>query len=191
MVRAQLRWTLLVTVMTNAKKLSLKSWGAWVPRSVKHPTLGFGSGHDLTIHGFEPRVGLRADSTESAWDSLFLSFCPSSAHALFLSQNKQILNLRSQFKKLASHLALWLMDRVQHELHVFVSWLHHSLVVWPWESFLTSLCHSFLLCEMGTIGGTCLLSLLGRLDKMMHLNSSFWCQASGSPFYVILIIDQL
>ena len=29
------------------------SWGAWVAQSVKHPTLDLGSGHDLTVHGFE------------------------------------------------------------------------------------------------------------------------------------------
>ena len=32
--------------------------GAWVARSVKRPTLGFGSGHDLTVPEFEPRIGL-------------------------------------------------------------------------------------------------------------------------------------
>ena len=34
--------------------------------SVTHPALGFGSGHDLTVRGFQPRIGLRADSTEPA-----------------------------------------------------------------------------------------------------------------------------
>ena len=28
-------------------------WGIWVAQSVKHPALGFGSGHDLTVHGLE------------------------------------------------------------------------------------------------------------------------------------------
>ena len=44
-----------------------KNWGlggAWVAPSVKHPTLGLGSGHDLTVREFEPRVGLRADGWE-------------------------------------------------------------------------------------------------------------------------------
>ena len=45
---------------------------------VKHPTLDFGSGHDLAVRGIEPHVGLQADSAEPAWDSLSLS----------LSQNK-------------------------------------------------------------------------------------------------------
>ena len=29
--------------------------GAWVAQSVKYQTLGFGSGHDLTVHEFKPR----------------------------------------------------------------------------------------------------------------------------------------
>ena len=31
--------------------------GAWVARSVKHPTLDFGSGHDLRIMGLNPTFG--------------------------------------------------------------------------------------------------------------------------------------
>ena len=38
--------------------------------SVKHPTLSFGSGHDLTVHEIQLQVGLCADSMETAWDSL-------------------------------------------------------------------------------------------------------------------------
>ena len=41
-----------------------------VAPSVKRPTLDFGSGHDLMVCGFEPHVGLCADSTEPAWDAL-------------------------------------------------------------------------------------------------------------------------
>ena len=48
-------------------------WGAWVARSVKHPTLGFGSGHDLMVHEFDPHGGLHADTMEPAWNSLSLS----------------------------------------------------------------------------------------------------------------------
>ena len=33
-------------------------------QSVNHPTLDFGSGHDLTVHEFEPRARLHADSAE-------------------------------------------------------------------------------------------------------------------------------
>ena len=54
--------------------------GAWVAQSVKHLTLDFASGHDLTVLEFEPYFGLCADSTECAWDSL--SLCPSPAYAL-------------------------------------------------------------------------------------------------------------
>ena len=45
-------------------------WSAWVARSLKHTTLDPGSGHDLTVHEFETRVGLCADREETAWDSL-------------------------------------------------------------------------------------------------------------------------
>ena len=50
-------------------------WDACVAQwSVKHPTLGFSSGHDLTVRGIEPRVGLRS---VSAGFSLSISLCPS------------------------------------------------------------------------------------------------------------------
>ena len=38
-------------------------------QSVKRQTVGFGSGHDLVVCGFEPRAGLCADSSE-AWGLL-------------------------------------------------------------------------------------------------------------------------
>ena len=38
----------------------------------KSLTPDFGSGHDLTVPGFEPHTGLRADSAEPTWDSLSL-----------------------------------------------------------------------------------------------------------------------
>ena len=64
-------------------------WGAWVAQSVKRLALDFGSSHDLTVHGIEPCVGLRA---ESAWDSLSLSVSAPSqlerTHILSLPQNE-------------------------------------------------------------------------------------------------------
>ena len=39
---------------------------------VKHPTLGFSSGHDLAVRGSEPCVGLYSDNAESAWNPLSL-----------------------------------------------------------------------------------------------------------------------
>ena len=42
-------------------------------QSVERLTHDFGSGHDLTVRGIEPHVGLCADSMEPAWDSLSLS----------------------------------------------------------------------------------------------------------------------
>ena len=46
-------------------------------QSVKRPTLGFGSGRDLTVCEVESRIGLCTDSMEPAWDSLSpsLSLC--------------------------------------------------------------------------------------------------------------------
>ena len=35
--------------------------GGWVTQLVEHPTLDFGSGHDLTVHGIEPHIGLSAE----------------------------------------------------------------------------------------------------------------------------------
>ena len=54
----------------------MEGGGTWVALSVKCPTLGFSSGHDVTGHGFEPHVGLWVDSMEPAWDSLPLSALP-------------------------------------------------------------------------------------------------------------------
>ena len=53
---------------------------------VKHPTLDFGSGHDLTVRGIKPHVGLHVDSMDPTWDSL--SAPPPLMLMLSLSQNK-------------------------------------------------------------------------------------------------------
>ena len=39
--------------------------------------LDLGSGHDLGVQGTEPLIRLCADSTETAWNSLTPSLCPS------------------------------------------------------------------------------------------------------------------
>ena len=65
-------------------------------QSGKGPTLGLGSGHDLTVRGINPRMGLCADSVEPAWDSLSLSLslhpsptqAPARSRSLPLSLNK-------------------------------------------------------------------------------------------------------
>ena len=48
-------------------------WGTWVTQSVKHVTLDFSSGHDLTISEIKPYFGLCTNSAKPAWDSLSLS----------------------------------------------------------------------------------------------------------------------
>ena len=50
----------------------------WVAQSVNHPTLDFGSSHDLMVCSIEPHVRLCADSAEPTWDSLSPSFSSSS-----------------------------------------------------------------------------------------------------------------
>ena len=68
----------------------IKHRDAWVAQSVKCPTLDFGSGHDLAVCEFEPLVGLRAGTVESAWVSLSPSVSApptfSLSLSLFLSQ---------------------------------------------------------------------------------------------------------
>ena len=70
-------WPLLSWILKHITKVFKKCLyrGAWVAQSVKRPTLDFGSGHDLRVHGIEPRVELCDDSAQPALDSLspFLS----------------------------------------------------------------------------------------------------------------------
>ena len=60
-------------VMCTVRLETGKAGGAWVSQWGKRPTLDLGSGHDLMVCEFEPRVGLSANSVESAWDSLSVS----------------------------------------------------------------------------------------------------------------------
>ena len=63
--------------------------GTLVDLLLKHPTLDFRSGHDLTVCEFEPPIGLCADSLEPAWDPLSPSIsAPPLLAYLSLSQNK-------------------------------------------------------------------------------------------------------
>ena len=86
--------TLSVEITLKKRK---KERGTWVAQSVKRPTLGFSSGHDLTVYEFEPHVKLCADNSEPGACFRFcvsLSLWPSPAHVLSLSvakMNKNIL----------------------------------------------------------------------------------------------------
>ena len=64
-------------------------------QSVKRQTLDFGSGLDLTVHGFEPRVGLCTDRVESAWD--FLSPSLSVPPLLMLSLSLSLKKINKGF----------------------------------------------------------------------------------------------
>ena len=57
-------------------------------QSVKPLTRDFGLGHDLTVHDFEPHVGLCTDSVKPVWDSLSPSLFAPSILIVSLSQNK-------------------------------------------------------------------------------------------------------
>ena len=52
---------------------------------VKHQTLDFGSGHDLTVCGIKLCIGFCADSVEPAWDSLLSLPLPDHVHIHILS----------------------------------------------------------------------------------------------------------
>ena len=74
------------TTYTRWARLEVLPWGTWVAQSVMHPTLGFGSGHDLTVGELEPRVGLCALHGAYLGFSLSLSCYPSVTHALSFSK---------------------------------------------------------------------------------------------------------
>ena len=54
---------------------------------LSHLTLDFRSGHDLTVRGIEPHLGLCADNVEPTWDSLSSLSAPS-VHILSPEINK-------------------------------------------------------------------------------------------------------
>ena len=66
------------SVITHNSYLFLKILFLGVPVWLSWLSTDFGSGHDLTVHGFKARIGLRADSSELGacfgfWVSLSLS----------------------------------------------------------------------------------------------------------------------
>ena len=69
------------------------SWGTWVAQLLKHLTLDFISGHDLTVVRWNPVSG-SVLGMEPAWDAL----CPSPACILVLSLT---LTLKKKKKKLS------------------------------------------------------------------------------------------
>ena len=61
------------------------SRGTWVAQSL---SINFGSGHDLTVDGFEPRV-TPPQSLEPVWDSVSASLSPSPLLMLSLSVSQK------------------------------------------------------------------------------------------------------
>ena len=54
-----------LTLCLSFSKINIH-WGGWMAQSVKGLTLGFSLGHDLTVGGFKPCIGLCVDSVEPA-----------------------------------------------------------------------------------------------------------------------------
>ena len=79
-----------------------KNGTTMAPPPVKHPTLDFGSGHDLTVREIEPCMGLCADGVEPAWDSL--PALPQLTQMFSLSQNKQTLKKKKWNYHMIRHL---------------------------------------------------------------------------------------
>ena len=73
-------------MLLKQKKKMAEGDGGWVAQLIEHQTLVFCLGHDLTVCEIKPCIGLCADSTEPAWDSLSvpLSLCPCPAFSLSL-----------------------------------------------------------------------------------------------------------
>ena len=74
----------------NMKKNEIKNTiqGTWVAQLVKHPSLDFGSGHDLMVPEIKPHFGFCADSAEPTWDYLSPSLSDLLACVDSVSQNK-------------------------------------------------------------------------------------------------------
>ena len=70
--------------------------GAWMAQLVKCLTLGFGSGHDLTVREFEPCIGFCVVSAKPAWDSLSPCLSLHLSHLLSLSLSKWINKLKDK-----------------------------------------------------------------------------------------------
>ena len=85
---------------TGASSEMTKIWGAWVAQSVERLS-NFGSGHDLTVHEFEPCMGLCADSSEPG---AYFGFCvslslsdPPPTLTLCLSLSLSKINIKKNF----------------------------------------------------------------------------------------------
>ena len=73
---------------TLGVEINKKSWSTWA-QLVKCPTLGFGSGHDLMVHGTETCVGILSFPLSLPLPCSH-THVHTLMHSLSLSQNKQI-----------------------------------------------------------------------------------------------------
>ena len=73
------------------QSLYLQNGGGGAPGWLSWLSTDFGSGHDLAVREFKPRIGLCADSSEPGAcfrSCVSLPLCHSPAHALSLSLSK-------------------------------------------------------------------------------------------------------
>ena len=93
-------------VKPSLSYLKTQGRGAWVVQSIKHPTLDFGSGHDLTISEIEPCTGLCKDSMERG----IVEWNPGPTYSL--ARARHLIPPLSNGKRVIYHLGfhLWLHD---------------------------------------------------------------------------------
>ena len=74
-------------------KKEIGGWGTWVAQLVKHLTLDFGLGHDLTVRRFKPPTGsvLTAQNLLGSLSLLSLSLPP---HSKEINKQKNFLKQR-------------------------------------------------------------------------------------------------
>ena len=116
---------------------------------VKHLTLDFSSGHDLSVYKLEPHIEFFADSEEPAWDSVSASLSAPPPPVLCFSQN---------INKKGPNLAYkgWFADSWRKKTGLLgvrkplVTVPALLLTMLPWTCCFTFLGLSFLFCFSGS-----------------------------------------
>lgn len=69
-------------------------------------------------------------------------------------------------------------------------WLHHSLGVWPWANYLTSLCLSLLIYKMGIIV-TYLIFMLWRVYELVFVRHLEQCLAPSKSYINACLLNKI
>ena len=95
----------------------------------------FGSGHDLTVHEFEPPVGLCADSSEPASDSVSPSLSAPSLLVLSLSLKKKEKHYNKFFRDAsAAHFGAACPWPLQNQLPRALLQINVSSTIQRWDN---------------------------------------------------------